>query len=347
MSSRSEREPERILALVPNWLGDAAMCTPALRTLHRRYPEARLAIAGRAAIVDLLRGLPYIHESFVLPKQPGPVASVMLGRKMRRAARDLAIVFPHSFRAAAIAKLTGSRRVIAYARNSRSWLLDDKVATNRVNGKIEPVYMVWEYLDLLQPLACEYDGFGMELVADPMSVARVKEYLVGDRPLVGIAPGAAYGPAKRWPVERFAAVADRLVEEAGAQCVLLTGPGEEETRDTIRKLARHELTICDEARPTVDTLKATVSLLKLIVCNDSGPRHVAMAMGVPAVCVMGPTKPVYTEGPYETGRVLRVEVDCGPCQQPVCKTDHRCMTRITPDVVVEAALGYLPKAKVK
>jgi heptosyltransferase-2 len=206
--------------------------------------------------------------------------------------------------------------------------------------------MVWEYLDLLQPLECEYDGFGMELVADPMAVARVKEYLVGDGPLVGIAPGAAYGPSKRWPVERFAAVADRLAEEAGAQCVLLTGPGEEDTRDAMRKLVKHELLTCDEDRPTIDTLKATVSLLQLIVCNDSGPRHVAMAMNVPAVCIMGPTRPVYTEGPYETGRVLRVNVDCGPCQQPVCKTDHRCMTQITPDAVAEAALAYLPKARV-
>ncbi len=346
MAKKTGQDPERILALVPNWIGDAAMCTAALRTLHRRFPRARLEVAGREAIVDLLKGLPYISDTHVLPKQPGFVAMAALGRKLRSSARDLVVVFPHSFRAALLAKLTGSRRVVGYARNARSWLLDDKVEPNRVAGKIEPVYMVWEYLDLLQPLDCSYDGFGLELVADPLAVARVKEYLVGDRPLVGIAPGAAYGPSKRWPVERFAEVADRLVDEAGAECVLLTGPGEEDTRDAIRKLARHELLICDEGRPTIDTLKATVSLLKLVVCNDSGPRHVATAMGVPAVCIMGPTRPVYTEGPYETGRVLRVDVDCGPCQQPICKTDHRCMKLVTPDAVVHAALAYLPKARV-
>jgi heptosyltransferase-2 len=346
MRTEPARDPERILALVPNWIGDAAMCTAALRTLHRRFPIARLEIAGRAAIVDLLRGLPYIDAVHVLPKQPGLLSMAVLGRKLRASARDLVVVFPHSLRAALLAKLTGSRRIVGYARNARSWLLDDRVEPNKVDGKIEPVYMVWEYLDLLQPLDCEYDGFGLELAADPLAVARVKEYLVGDRPLVGIAPGAAFGPSKRWPVERFAEVADRLVEDAGAECVLLTGPGEDETRDAIRKLVKHELLVCDEGRPTIDTLKATVSLLKLIVCNDSGPRHVAMAMGVPVVCIMGPTRPVYTEGPYETGRVLRVDVDCGPCQQPTCKTDHRCMTRVTTDAVVGAALGYLPKARV-
>ncbi len=341
----SSIEPERILALVPNWIGDAVMCTPALRTIHRRFPHAKLTVAGRAPIIELLRGLPYIHDTQVLPKRPGLAAMVRIGWKLRPAARDLAVVFPHSLRAAAQARLAGSRRIMGYARNSRSWLLTDKVAPNLVNGRIEPVYMVWEYLDLLAPLGCEYDGFGMELRADPMAVARVKEYLVGEGPFVGIAPGAAFGSSKRWPVERFAAVVDRLAE-TGAQCVLLTGPGEEDTRDAIRKLVKRELIVCDEGRPTVDTLKATASLMKLLVCNDSGPRHVAMAMGVPAVCIMGPTKPVYTEGPYETGRVLRVEVDCGPCQKPVCATDHRCMTRISPETVVEAAMAYLPKARV-
>ncbi len=179
-----------------------------------------------------------------------------------------------------------------------------------------------------------------------MAVARVKEHLVGKGPFVGIAPGAAYGPSKRWPVERFAEVADWLTEEAGAQCVLLTGPGEEDTRDAILEAARQPLLVCDEGRPTVDTLKAAVSLLQLLICNDSGPRHVAIGLNVPTICIMGPTKPVYTEGPYEKGRVLRVDVDCGPCQKRICKTDHRCMTRITPDAVIDAALAYLPKARV-
>ncbi|MCH8204843.1 MAG: lipopolysaccharide heptosyltransferase II [Candidatus Hydrogenedentes bacterium] len=338
--------PRRILALIPNWLGDAAMCTPALRTLHQRFPEAELTVAGRAPCCALLGGLPFISRFHDFPARPGPVRMLSIGRALRPYARDLTVVFPHSLRAAAIARLTGSRRILAYARNARRWLLTDPVEPNREDGKISPVYMVWEYLDLLEGLGVEYDGFGLQLEADPMAVARIKEHLVGKGPFVGIAPGAAYGPSKRWAVERFAEVADRLAEEAGAQCVLLTGPGEEDTRDAILEAARQPLLVCDEGRPTVDTLKATVSLLQLMVCNDSGPRHVATGFNVPAVCIMGPTKPVYSEGPYEKGRVLRVDVDCGPCQKPTCKTDHRCMTRITPDAVIDAALAYLPKARV-
>ena len=93
-------------------------------------------------------------------------------------------------------------------------------------------------------------------------------------------------------------------------------------------------------------LKATISQLDLLIGNDSGTRHVAVAFGVPTICIMGPTSPVYSEGPYERGQVLRVDVDCGPCQKPICETDHRCMTQITPDTVVQAAMAFLPKAKV-
>ena len=201
--------------------------------------------------------------------------------------------------------------------------------------------MVWEYNDLLKPLAAQYDGFSLELAADARTVAQVQEHIVGDGPLVGFAPGAAFGPSKQWPVERFAAVADALVEQVGARCVLLTGPGEEETKDAFLKLCKHPVLLCDEGKPTIDSLKATISLLDLLVCNDSGPRHIGIAFNVPTVCIMGSTRPVYSVGPYEKGEVVRIDVDCGPCQKPVCETDHRCMTGVAPETIVPTARKYL------
>ena len=338
--------PKNILAILPNWLGDAAMCTPALRTLHQRFPDAELTVAGPPAACALVDGLPFISHAVPYAPRPGLLRLLRLGRALRPYARDLTVVFPHSFRAAAIAKATGSRRILAYGRNSRSWLVTDAVEPLMQDGNIAPTYMAWEYLDLLDGLDCEYDGFGLQLNADPMAVARVKEHLVGPGPFVGFAPGAAFGDSKRWPVERFAETANRLAEEEGAQCVLLTGPGEEALRDTMLDAVRTPLIICDEKRPTIDTLKATISLLDLLIANDSGPRHVGVGFSIPTICIMGPTEPVYTDSPYERGRVLRVDVDCGPCQRPTCRTDHRCMTEITPDDVVSAALAYLPKARV-
>ncbi len=333
----------RILALVPNWVGDVAMCTPALRALHRRFPDAELTVAGKASACALLEGLPWIARRVALPNRPGLALMMASAKVLAPHAADLAVVFPHSFRAALLARLTGARRRLGYARGGRSALLTDAPAPYRENGRITPIYMGREYLDLVKVLGCEDDGRGLELRADPEEVERIRARLGGPGPLVGLAPGAAFGPSKRWPAERYARVADMLAERTGARCVVLTGPGEEDTRQAVMDAARTPLIEVDGGRPTLSSLKAAVSQLDLLISNDSGPRHVAIAFGVPVVCIMGPTSPAYSNGPYERGRVLRIDVDCGPCQRPVCRTDHRCMTGISPEWVFETALEFLPR----
>jgi len=329
-----------ILALVPNWIGDVAMCTPALRALHRRYPDAALIVAGRASACALVNGLPWIAGTVQLGGRDGLHGLLRAGFGLRKRKPYIAVAFPHSFRSAALAWLSGARQRIGYARGGRSAFLTERVPPHQENGQPTPVYMATEYLDLVLPLGCEDDGAGLELAADPAVVAAYREGFDGEGPLVGFAPGAAFGPSKLWPAERYAAVADALHERCGARCVLLTGPGEEKTRDAVLAKAKHPLLRPPEP-PTIEGLKAAISLLDLLVCNDSGSRHVAVAFKVPAVCIMGPTAPVYSEGPYERGEVIRVDVDCGPCQKPICTTDHRCMTRIDSERVTVAALAWL------
>ena len=333
---------EHILAFAPNWLGDAVMCTPALRALHARFPRARLSVAGRGAVCDLLRGLPYVSELHCVPSRAGLIEMVRQGWKLRNGARDMAVVFPHSFRAALQAFFTGARERAGYDRGGRSWLMTRRVPPNRVAGRIEPVYMVEEYLGLVAALGCEDDRLGPELAAAPEAVAAVRERVGDGRPLIGFAPGAAFGPSKCWPAERYAMVAETLTETLGAHCLLLTGPGEEATRDAVRRAApKAHFVDWQGGQPTLETLKAAISQLGLLIGNDSGPRHMAIAFHVPVVCIMGPTSPRYTEGPYEKGTLLRVDAECGPCQKPICEQDFRCMTAITAEQVVEAAQDVL------
>ena len=317
------------------------MCTPALRALHHRYPNGAITVAGRAAPCALLKGHPGIKGEFVIPARPGWLEMRELGNRLRPAARDIAVIFPHSFRSAVLTAFTGARRRVGYNRDGRSFLLTDAIPPYRVGGQIEPQYMTREYMTLVSALGCEDDGKGLSLAVDPVVAKPTRERLSGAGPLIGIAPGAAFGPSKLWPAERYAQVADVLGERVGARCVLLTGPGEEKTRDAVRAAAKRPLLCHDGDQPSLETLKAAVSQLDLLICNDSGTRHVAVAFRVPTVCLMGPTSPKYSEGPYERGRVLRVDVDCGPCQKGVCVTDHRCMTRIGVDWVVDTALEYL------
>jgi len=203
--------------------------------------------------------------------------------------------------------------------------------------------MAQEYLELAVAAGGEDDGCGLELAADAALVQQIKGHFSAKGPRVGIAPGAAFGPSKRWPAERYAQVADILAKRANAQSVLLTGPNEEETRLAVMAAAKNPLLSFGPDRQNVHALKAAISQLDLLIGNDSGPRHVAVAFHVPVVCIMGPTSPLYSKGPYERGRILRTDTDCGPCQKPTCDTDHRCMTQITVEQVVQAALEQLRK----
>lgn len=331
---------ERLVAFVPNWLGDAAMCTPALRALHQRFPQAEFVVCGRPAPCALLEGLPFISRIETV-SQKSAADTFALGNALRKFRPDLAVVFPHSFRATLTAFLAGARTRLGYARGGRSWLLNRRVDPYRENGRITPIYMATEYLNLVEDLGCYNGTVGLELAAPEAEIAAVRERLGDGGPVVGFAPGAAFGPSKCWLPERYAAVADALADHVGARCVMLTGPGEEQTRAAVQNASKTEWIDPYGASPSIARLKAAVSQLDLLIGNDSGPRHVAVAFNVPTVIVMGSTSPRYSEGPYEQGDVLRVDVDCGPCQRPTCATDHRCMTRISVEQVVRAALRRL------
>lgn len=328
------------LIIAPNWIGDVAMATPAIRCLARHFPGARLTVAARQSGCDLLAGLPWISD--FLPMSPRPGVGEMHRLSVALGGRpDLAVVLPHSFRAALLAKYLCARQRIGQARNGRAWLLTHRVEPQRENGRISPIYMADEYLTLANAAGANDDELGLELAVAEADRAEVRALLPESGPIVAIAPGAAFGPSKCWPAERYAAVADALHDRHQAACLLLTGPGEEETRDAVLRAAQHPLLDVQGAKPSLGKLKAAIEAADLLVGNDSGPRHIAIALKKPVICLMGPTSPRYTASPYEKGKVLRVDVECGPCQKPVCATDHRCMMLITPDDVLDACENWL------
>jgi heptosyltransferase-2 len=157
---------------------------------------------------------------------------------------------------------------------------------------------------------------------------------------VAVNPGAAYGSAKRWIPERFAAVADRLAEEFGLRVVLTGGPGEAEIgRDIAAAMKNAPLNLIGST--SVRQMMAVLSLCRLMVTNDSGPMHVAAAFGIPIVAVFGPTDHTTTSPLAGTCRIVRREADCAPCLLRQCPTDHRCMEAVTVDDVLTAARSLL------
>lgn len=327
---------ESILIYVPNWIGDAVMATPFIRCAKNTFPEAQLTVLAKGNICELLKGLTYI-DSFVTVSNTisGQISTIIGLRKQRF---DLSFILPHSFRSALITFLIGARNRTGYRCNSRQFLLNHKVDFLRdEKGNKKVTYMTDEYFRLGRLWKIEDDRKGPEL-----AVAKEKEAEWLDErasyncvsPWIGIAPGAAFGPSKRWLIENFAEVARWIIQDYSTRPILLTGPNEVDIKNEFAKLCNSFIDPF-HTYSSIEKLKSVVKNLDLLICNDSGTRHIAIAFGVPTLTILGPTAIEYSLGPYEKGIILRAKVNCAPCQLPECPIDHRCMKAITPEIVIE------------
>ncbi|MCK5863136.1 MAG: lipopolysaccharide heptosyltransferase II [Candidatus Hydrogenedentes bacterium] len=331
-----------ILVLVPNWLGDVVMCTPALRALRQHYPEAKLSIAGRSGVCDLLKDLTWIDHREIIPEKPSLTQMIRLAARLRASQYDLIVIFPHSFRTALLARLIGGRQRIGYKRNGRHWLLTRTKEPYREEGVVTPIYMTKEYVELVTLIGCKDDNKGLELGLCKKIVQAITPQLAGNTPIIGIAPGAAFGPSKRWPPEKFAQAINQIASEMDVRFILLTGPKEESIRETIKAATEIDFIEPQLSKAGIAELKVLIAQIDLLICNDSGPRHIAIAFKRPVICIMGSTSPRYSDSPYEIGEIVRLPLPCSPCQKPICPLKHhRCMQDITPEQIAKMALQIL------
>lgn len=360
---------QSLLVILPTWVGDFVMATPALRAIRRRYPAAHVAFLAEPNLLDLIRGGDWMDEVIAWPdrarRMPWHREYRALVRDLRARRFDLAVLFPNAFRAALLAWQAGVKRRVGYARDGRSLLLTDPLPVNNrrlpgqavqiaslppgvpYRGRYVPMPLVEYYADLVEALGCERPGDTLELATtsdcDESLERRLAALGVASaRPRVVIAPGAKFGASKCWHPDRFAALADRLIDALGATVIVACGPGEEPIARAIASAATRGVLVFDNPRPTLGELKSLVRRSDLLVCNDTGPRHFARAFGVPVVTVFGPTFPEWTHTSYPAERIVRIDVPCGPCQKKVCPLGHhQCMTGVTVDVVLEACRGLL------
>ena len=343
-------DAQRILIRCPNWIGDAVASTAAVVCMRKNYPDAHITLLLRPYVRPVMENASWLNEIIELDERRGLGEFLRIGRRLRRPARyDLALLLTHSFSSALAVRCGGARRRVGHARNGRSFLLTDAVPWPRKGRESHLVPKVELYSGLLDYLGCEgaYDQ-RPELFTSRADESECERLLTrhgcdGGRPLVAIVPGAAYGSSKLWAPERFATVADRLSAERNLQSVILTGPGEDAIgRDIALAMKSHPISF-RKGDLTVAVLKAVVRRCALMVCNDTGPRHVAVAYNVPTVVVMGPTHPAVTHSDYERTHIVRQDVPCGPCHLRTCPADHQCMKLVTPDMVLWAAGDLLDR----
>ncbi|MFQ5411590.1 MAG: glycosyltransferase family 9 protein, partial [Phycisphaerae bacterium] len=222
-------EPERILVFVPNWVGDVVMATPALRSIRERFPKAHIIHLMREYVEDVLAGTDFADETRFWPPGGGLSNTLHLVRRLRRDRFDLAILLTNSFRSALIARLSGARRRIGYARDARGWLLTDRLMPERKNGSFVPVPALDYYNDLARHVGCIVTDERLMLATTDEDEAAIDKRLGTHdpaRPLVVLNPGANFGSAKCWPAEKYAALSDALVATYNARVVASVGPKE-------------------------------------------------------------------------------------------------------------------------
>lgn len=346
-------DPDRILVILPTWVGDFIMATPALRAIRKRYARASITFLMVPNLADLVASGDWMDRTVTWPTPSGVVNFLGLGLRLRREGFDLAVLFPNSFRAALMARLAGARRRVGYDRDGRGALLTDRLETRKTNGRYEPKPICGYYGRLATAVDSAEPGDQLELFTDPTSevtVARRLESLgiASDKPLVIISPGASFGSSKLWLPERFAAVGDRLIDSTDAAVVITCGPGEAGIARTLHGAMDARAYLFDEPLLTLGELKALIKRGDLLICNDIGPRHIAKAFGVSVVTVFGPTHMAWTDTDYPNERKVRIDVDCGPCQLKTCPhTHHKCMTGVTVDMVYERCAELLAERRLR
>ena len=317
----------RLIVFLPNWLGDAVMALPALADIRRAWPDATIDLAARASIAPVAALVPDVNA----------VVRLERGREvelLKAGGYETALLFPNSFNSAWTAQRAGIPERWGYRHDFRGLLLTRAV--------VPParVHQAAYYQLLTTALGFEPGPLEPRLAAPAEAERLALERLTaagwdGRTPLVALAPGAAFGTAKRWPAARFAAAIDQLAA-AGLRSVLIGASGDRPGGDEVRAAVGAEAAPLDLIGGTdLTTLAGVLRQCRALVTNDSGAMHFAAALGVRVVAIFGPTNEKETRplGPGEIA-VIAGQAWCRPCMLRECPLTHACMRSVSADVVV-------------
>lgn len=331
--------PTKILVRAVNWLGDAVMTTPALSAIRQTWPTAEIVLLANPLVSQLFIADPRVDRVLSFNRQgaeKGVMGRLRLAHRLRKERFDLAILLPNSFDSALVPWMAGIPVRLGKASDGRSLLLSGRYHPSG-HGKHE----VFDYLQMLQHFGISGDVVSPQLFTtleedQTAAILLSNNGIAQQERVLGINAGATYGSAKRWYPERFAQVAAKLAERWNARIVLFGGPGEVELVAAIeRELAGNCVNVA--GKTSVRQLMALLKRCDFLVTNDSGPMHIAAAFGVPLVAIFGPTDHTGTAPCSDRAIVVRTPVDCAPCKLRECPTDHRCMTGVTVEQVLQAA----------
>ena len=353
-----------------NWLGDAVMTTPALLRLREKFPAAHIALLCPEKLATLFQSHLAVNEIIAFRADESVFA---VGKKLRAGKFDLALVLPNSPRSALEVYLAGIPQRFGHTRPWRNFFLTQAIAARagavkmrkRTATEIQKLitgapisnlklgisnfaaHQVHEYLHLAAALGANPEPLAPQLcvTAEEVEAAHKKFGLEKiSQPIFGLNPGAEYGPAKRWPVEKFIAAAKKVQEQKSCVWLIFGGKGDAELAGRIAAEIHHSSFIIHNlsGQTTLRELMALLKSCRVLLTNDTGPMHVAAALGTPVVVPFGSTSPELT-GPGLPGdarhKLLKSDAPCSPCFLRECPIDFRCMNGISVERVVAAVMA--------
>jgi heptosyltransferase-2 len=338
-------EYSKILVFMPSWIGDTVMALPALDRLHEALPNSRIEALARSWVAPLLIGQPALAEVLSYEAHRRYRGLLSMAAIIRRRGYDLALLLSNSFRSALLAFLGGAHARMGYSSDGRGWLLTHSISRD---DRARSLHMVEYYLEILRAMGIEPIQSPPRLWindAQRLRAAQIfqQNVIEAGRPLVGILPGAQNSVAKMWLPSRFARLADLIVEDLNASVAFFGGSGDSDRIEQVRRQMR-EPSVTLAGQIPLETLGATLERCRVFVTNDTGPMHVASAVGTPVVAIFGSTDPRITApcgGPHS---IIQANVPCAPCGKRECNRDLECMQAISTDDVLRA-VEYQMKVK--
>lgn len=332
----------RIVVRTPNWIGDTLMSLPALAALRRHHPGDEIWIAAPAGVRDLFAGPETRERLFFSAPAAGKTSLRGAAAAWREGRFDAGLLLTNSFGSALEMAAARIPERWGYDRDGRGFLLTRRVRFRRPDS---PVHMVRYYLDLMEGLGIPAVAPDIRLQPTPEEKRRGLEILASAgldpaRPLVILNPGAAYGPAKRWPAERFAELAGLLQKSRGAE-IAVTGTARDREASAVIGAALPRPAALLAGETSLRELLSVMAAAAVFVTNDSGPMHMANALRIPVVALFGPTDPAVTAPFHEPRTILKKDTACWPCLYRRCPYDHRCLTGISAGEAAEAVGSYL------
>lgn len=328
-------------------MGDAIMATPALRALRQHYNDAHICFAASRLVKEVLSPSDYNDEWLIL--SGNPLSNAI---KLREHRFTTVFLLKNSFSCAMSCMIAGIPKRIGYSRDARGWMLTSDIFPKRTKqGNYEPYPMMNYYLDILRSIGIDSADTKMHINVSKSDEEKICSKLPlafsPEKRLFVIVPGGAFGPSKCWPTEKFAQLSDRLIEKYNANVVVSVAPNEAEIKiaQNICDKAKYHLINLAQTPLSMGELKALYANTDLVITNDTGPRHIAVALDRKVVSLFGPNDPAWTDSQHDKEIMIIAKGACVPCAKPVCAhPESFCMDSISVDQVLDAVDQLMQQA---